>query len=120
MKILNAFKDFKKKLINKFSVNRNGIYKNRKPILHNQYNDEKVDGLFSDGMSMITATEIIKERINEDLISEYGIGELKNTGRYYIARVSESNGNVVHTLLVDKQNGMVRLLHRKASKTSLK
>jgi hypothetical protein len=89
------------------------------PISDNPYDDENVDEFFSDGMSMITATEIIKERINEDLISEYGIDELKNTGRYYIARVSESNGNVVHTLLVDKQNGMVRSLHRKASKTSL-
>ena len=94
-------------------------FKNNKPNLDNPYNVENIDKIFSDGMSMITATEIIKERINEDLISEYGIDELKNTGRYYIARVSESNGNIVHTLLVDKQNGMVRSLHRKASKTSL-
>jgi hypothetical protein len=119
MKLLNALRDFNRKIIHKFNVNKNGIFKNRKPILDAPYDDENVDELFSDGMSMITATEIIKERINEDLISEYGIDELKNTGRYYIARVSESNGNVVHTLLVDKQNGMVRSLHRKASKTSL-
>ena len=119
MKLLNAIMDFKRIFITKYSVFRNGKYKNNKPNLDNPYNVENIDELFSDGMSMITATEIIKERLNEDLISEYGIDDLKNTGRYYIARISESNGNIVHTLLVDKQNGMVRSLHRKASKTSL-
>ena len=43
-------------------------------------------------MGPATATAIIKRRIDKHIINEYGIDELTNTGRYYIARVSEANG----------------------------
>ena len=69
-------------------------------------------------MGLVTATEIVKERIDENTINEYGIDELENKGHYYIARVSEANGSVVHTMLIDKQNGMVRSLCRRAAGSS--
>jgi hypothetical protein len=69
---------------------------------------------FFDGMGPDTATEIIKRRIDKYIINEYGIYEFENKGRYYIARVCEANGSILHTLLVDKQTGMTRTLCRKA------
>ena len=83
------------------------------------YDEKNPEEVFFEGMGLVTATEIVMERINENVINEYGIDEVENTGRYYIARVSEAKGSIIHTLLVDKQNGMVRSLCRKAARRSM-
>ena len=69
---------------------------------------------FFDGMGPQTATEIIKRRIDKHIINQYGIEEFHNKGRYYIARVNVGNGKIIHTMLIDKQNGMVRSLYKSA------
>jgi len=69
---------------------------------------------FFDGMGPVTAHMIIKRRIDKYIYALYGIEELENNGRYYIARITEANGSVIKTLLVDKQNGMARTLYCKS------
>jgi hypothetical protein len=68
---------------------------------------------FFDGMGPVTAREITKRRIDKYIIAEFGVEEFENSERYYVARISEVNGRIIHTLLVDKQNGMTRSLYRK-------
>ena len=112
------------KKLNKFVKNRLKI----KPDLSNKSvqnnptshsdNDNPIPTIF-DGMGSATATEIIKRRIDRHIFNEYGIQGLENTGRYYTASVSEANGSIIHTFIVDKQNGMVRTLHRKVASKSL-
>jgi len=70
---------------------------------------------FLDGLGPVTVREIVKRRIDKCIIDEYGIEELANTDRYYIARRSEAKGSVIHSLLVDKQSGMTRSLYRKVN-----
>jgi hypothetical protein len=70
---------------------------------------------FFDGLGPVTAREIVKRRIDRCIIDECSIKELANTDRYYIARLSEAKGSIIHTLLVDKQKGIVRSLYRKAN-----
>ena len=115
MKLLNVLKDFSLAVKNRFNHNNYGN-QHRLSGSENHFDGENSKEAFFDGMGLVTATEIVKERIDENIINEYGIDELKNTGRYYIARVSEANGSISHTLLVDKQNGMVRSLSRKPTK----
>lgn len=115
MKLLNVLKDFSIAVKNRFNHNNNGN-RHRLSGSENPFDGENSKETFFDGMGLVTATEIVKERIDENIINEYGIDELKNTGRYYIARVSEANGSISHSLLVDKQNGMVRSLSRKPTK----
>ena len=112
MKLLNVLKDFSQAVKNRFNHNNND-HQHRLIGSENHYEEENPAETFFDGMGIATATEIVKERIDENIINEYGIDELKNTGRYYIARVREDKGSISHTLLVDKQNGMVRSLCRK-------
>ena len=70
--------------------------------------------VFFENMGPQTANEIIKQRIDRCIINEYGLDELANRKRYCIARVGEANGRVIHTMLIDRQSGMVRSLCRKA------
>ena len=109
MFILQALKDVKRKLQSKLNNKRRLTNSDKACGGENELT------AFFDGMGSVTATEIIKQRIDKRIIADYGIDGLKNTGRYYIARVSEANGSIIHTLLVDKQNGMVRSLYRKSS-----
>ena len=112
MKLFNVLKDFSQAVKNRLNNKKND---NQKRLIgsENHLDGENSAETIFDGMGIVTATEIVKERIDENIINEYGIDELKNTGRYYIARVSEAKGSISHTLLVDKQNRMVRSLCRK-------
>ena len=118
MKQFSGLKDFKRIVINYFS-NRNDVNKRRSTNPDDHHEAEMVEPSFFDSMGSATATEIIKRRINKNDIDEYGITDLKNTGRYYIAQVSEANGSIIHTLMVDKQNGMIRSLSRKPTGKSI-
>ena len=118
MKQFNVLKDFKR-IANNSSNNRNDAHKRRSANPDDHHEAEMVEPSFFDGMGSATATEIIKRRIDKNDIDEYGITDLKNTGRYYIAQVSEANGSIIHTLMVDKQNGMIRSLSRKPTGKSI-
>jgi len=41
---------------------------------------------------------------------KYGLKDLKNTGRYYIARLVEKDGTVIDEVLIDKQSGTIQSL----------
>ena len=110
----NVFKNVSRIVKNKLN-NRTVINKRRATNPNDHNEGEMVEPSFFDGMGSATATEIIKRRIDKDDLDEYGITDLENTGRYYIAQVSEANGSIIHTLMVDKQNGMVRSLYRKTN-----
>jgi hypothetical protein len=116
MKLINPFKNLGKIVRNKLNINRKNVSEHRCIGSDYHYDDKKSEESIFNGMGPDTATEIIKRRIDKCIINEYGINELKNTGRYCIARVSEANGNLIHTLLVDKENGMTRSLCRKVAK----
>jgi hypothetical protein len=65
-------------------------------------------GLFQkDGMSTATARFIIERNVGEKIGEVFDVTDLKNTGRYYIAKIVRPDGSVIEQLLVDKQNCMV-------------
>ena len=112
MKLFNYIKRLSGIVINKFDRN---TYINHSKIsnLDNHYEGINPVEVFFKNMGPHTANEIIKHRIDRHIINEYGIDELANKDRYYIARVREVNGTVIHTMLIDKDNGMVRSLCQK-------
>ena len=62
-------------------------------------------GLFQkDGMSTATARFIIERNVGEKIGEVFDVKDLKNTGRYYIAKIVRPDGSVIEQLLVDKQN----------------
>jgi hypothetical protein len=67
-----------------------------------------------DGIGPVTARMIIHRRIDKYIYAVYGLEGLKNNGRFHIERVSEADGNIVRTLLVDKQTGKTRTLYCKS------
>jgi hypothetical protein len=67
---------------------------------------------YLDGMGTATAKIRIDKHVNEKLIKKYGLKELKNRGRYYTAKIIDRNENLIGQVLVDKQNGLIRWLHR--------
>jgi hypothetical protein len=66
-----------------------------------------------DGMGEATARILITRRLNEKFLKEYGVEDLKNSGRYYLAKIIAPNGKVVDEVLVDKQCGVVASLRKK-------
>ena len=77
-----------------------------------------LQGIF-DNAGPVTAHMIIKRRIHMYIYAEYGIEGLKNNAHFAIERVSEANGNILKTLLVDKQTGKTLTLYYKSvDKTS--
>lgn len=60
-----------------------------------------------DGMSTATARFIIERNVGEKIGEIFDVTDLKNTGRYYIAKIVRPDGSVIEQLLVDKQNCMV-------------
>lgn len=65
---------------------------------------------YFDGMGTATARIIIKRHLDDDQWEKYGLKNLKNTGRYYIARLVEKDGTVVDEVLIDKQSGTIQSL----------
>lgn len=71
---------------------------------------EPLTSLFDD-MGPITAHMLIKRRIDKYIYSVYGLDAIENNRRFYIARVHEKNVGIIKTLLIDRQNGMMRTLN---------
>lgn len=65
---------------------------------------------YFDGMGTATARIIINRHIDDNQWEKYGLKDLKNTGRYYIARIVEKDGTVIDEVLVDKQSGTIQSL----------
>ena len=65
---------------------------------------------YFDGMGTATARIIIKRHLDDDQWEKYGLKDLKNTGRYYIARLVEKDGTVIDEVLIDKQSGTIQSL----------
>jgi hypothetical protein len=61
-----------------------------------------------DGMSTGTARVVIDRQAADRLPDPYDV-ELKNQGRYYVARILGIQDRVLQRLLVDKQTGDVKL-----------
>lgn len=113
---MNAFKILKNHIHKIKNITKNDRKVKNKPQLskpNSKHDDNNPIALFFESMGPVTLTEIIKRRIDRYIINEYELDEVGNKGRYYIARLSEANGSVVHTMLVDRQSGMVRSLYRK-------
>ena len=51
---------------------------------------------------------------------KYGLKNLKNTGRYYIARLVEKDGTVIDEVLIDKQSGTIQSLRGRIGAGGLK
>lgn len=66
-----------------------------------------------DGMGTATARFIINRHLGGDQWEKYGLKELKNTGRYYFARLIEKDGKVIDEVLIDKQTGRIQSLRGK-------
>ena len=85
----------------------------KKKAVPNNKPDEKTEmhcgtdsnGLFQkDGMSTATARFIIERNIGKKIDEVFDVLDMKNTGRYYIAKIVRPDGSVIEQLLVDKQN----------------
>ena len=63
-----------------------------------------------EGMSDGTATLIIHDAVSEKYAGDFPVADLVNRGRYYTARLIDSEGNTIERLLVDKQTGEVRFV----------
>lgn len=62
-------------------------------------------GMFQrDGMSTATARFIIERDVGEKIGEMFAVKDLKNTGRYYIAKIVSPDGSIIEQLLIDKQN----------------
>lgn len=62
---------------------------------------------FLDGMSTGTARFIIDREVSVDILKDYEIKDMTNKGRYYLAKIVDSEGNVTDTVLIDKMNRTV-------------
>jgi hypothetical protein len=67
----------------------------------------EADVEFLDGMSTGTAKFIIDREVTEDVLEKYEIKDLQNKGRYYLAKIVDSDGRVTDTVLIDKQSRTV-------------
>ncbi|RTZ97352.1 MAG: hypothetical protein DSY90_08155 [Deltaproteobacteria bacterium] len=73
--------------------------------------NEVIRELF-DGMSTGTARIIIEREISRTIEEEFNIDQVKNKGRYYLARIVRPDGISIQRLLVDKQTGNVQMVGR--------
>lgn len=69
---------------------------------------------YFDGMGTATAGILIHRHFDDDVFEKYGLTELKNAGRYYIARIVAADGKLIDEVLIDKQSGTIKSLHLKA------
>ncbi len=77
--------------------------------------NNSVDPLASylEGMGTATARILIDKHVDNDALERLGIKELRNTGRYYIAKIIESDGTLIDEVLIDKQSGKIQSLGRR-------
>jgi hypothetical protein len=81
--------------------------------LPTQFEADDPLSVYFDGMGEGTARILINRRLNERLLKEYGVEDLKNIGRYYSAKIIALNGELVDEVLVDKQCGVIASLRKK-------
>ena len=91
--------------------------KDDKPV---QPDEEDPLARYFDGMGTATARIIINRHLDDDQWEKYGLKDLKNTGRYYIARLVEKNGTVIDEVLIDKQSGTIQALRGRIGAGGLK
>ena len=58
-------------------------------------------------MGTATARIQIKRHFSKQW-GKYGLKDLQNTGRYYIAKIVETDGNLIDEVLIDKQTGRIQ------------
>jgi hypothetical protein len=63
-----------------------------------------------EGMGAGTARMVIDREAGDKLSKDYELKGLENKGRYYVAKVFYKDGRPMADLLVDKQNGHIRIL----------
>jgi len=68
---------------------------------------------YLDGMGTATARIIINRHLGDKQWEKYGLKDLKNTGRYYIAKIVETDGKLIDEVLIDKQTGRIQSLRGK-------
>ena len=85
----------------------NGSEKSKKESTQNKIIQE----LF-DGMSTGTARIIIEREISHAIGEKFNIDQVKNKGRYYLAKIVRPDGRPIQRLLVDKQTGSVQMVGR--------
>ena len=73
--------------------------------------NEIVQELF-DGMSTGTARIIIEQEVSQAIEEKFNIDQVKNKGRYYMAKIVRPDGSTIQRLLVDKQTGIVQMAGR--------
>ena len=72
---------------------------------------------YFDGMGTATARIIINRHLDDNQWEKYGLKDLKNTGRYYLAQLVERDGTVVDEILIDKQSGTIQSLRGRIGAT---
>ncbi len=65
-----------------------------------------------DGMSTGTARIIIEREVSQAIGEKFNIDQVKNKGRYYLAKIVRPDGRPIQRLLVDKQTGSVQMVGR--------
>lgn len=85
----------------------------KKKKVDDQLDQEDPIVRYFDGMGTGTARLIIDKHFDDTVWEKYGIKRLKNTGRYYIARIVDKGGELIDEVLIDKQNGSIQSLLRR-------
>ena len=80
-----------------------------------QTDEEDPLAKYLDGMGTATARILIDRHLDDSVLEKYGLKELKNTGRYYIAKIVEADGKLIDEVLIDKQSGSIQSLRRRSS-----
>jgi hypothetical protein len=75
---------------------------------------------YFDGMGTATARIIISRHLDDNQWEKFGLKDLKNTGRYYIARIVEKDGTFIDEVLIDKQSGTIQSLRGQIGAGGLK
>jgi hypothetical protein len=63
-------------------------------------------------MSTGTARIIIEKEVSQAIEEKFKIDQVKNKGRYYMAKIVRPDGSTIQRLLVDKQTGSVQMVGR--------
>ena len=103
------------------SKEKNSADKSRRSTDENMPEDGQ-DALtkYFDGMGTATARIVIHRNMDDDQWEQYGLKDLKNTGRYYLAKIVEKDGRVIDEVLVDKQSGTIQSLRGQIGSGELK
>lgn len=72
---------------------------------------------YLDGMGSATARILIKRHLDASVVEKFGLKELKNTGRYYTAKIVVPGGKLIDEVLIDKQTGKIWSLFRRIGHT---